>query len=144
MAKIYGNYNAAQASIPPGAAGPQQESKTKTVRQVFDLALQAAVTTADQLVVGKALKGWAFKGGTLIADATMGAAATLAIGNATTVNKYRTAAVFTAVNTPTAFGAGQAGAFDDLTADEEIIITIAAASLPAAGKLIVLMDYLVP
>jgi hypothetical protein len=144
MAKIYGNYNQAQASIPPGPAQAQQEGKVKTLLNVFDLSLQAVVTVADVLVIGKALRGWSYKNGLFVADATMGATATLAVGNATTPGKYRTAAVFTAVNTPTVFGASAAGAFDPLAADEEIIVTIAAASLPAAGKLYAFMDFLVP
>jgi len=144
MARIFGNYNSGQGQVPPGVASPMQEAKIKTLMNLFDLSLQAVVTTADVLVVGKAPKGWSFKNGVLVADATMGATATLAIGNATATGKYRTAAVFTAVNTPTVFGAAVAGAFDPLTADEEILITIAAASLPAAGKLYVFMDFLVP
>jgi hypothetical protein len=145
MAKVYGDYNADAGSNPPGISGPQQESRTKWVRQRFDLSKQAAIPITDTPVVGKALKGWAFTGrGQLAGDATMGTT-TIAIGNATVPGKYRAAATFTAVNTPTPLtGAVAAGALDPLTADEEIILTLAAASLPAAGKLYVDLEFYVP
>jgi len=142
MAKIYGNYNAGQASTPPGIASPQQEAKTKTLVNVFDLSKQAVLTIADTPVVGKALKGWTFKGGAISCDVTMGTT-TIAVGVASDVDKYKAAAtqatpfVGTAL-APTVFVG------EPLAADEEILLTLAAASLPAAGKLVVTMDFLVP
>jgi len=59
---------------------------------------------------------------------------TIAIGITGTTGKYRAAAVFTAVDTPTLFGVasvmGQA-----LTAAEQLLMTVAVAALPASGTL---------
>jgi len=65
---------------------------------------------------------------------TLGASATVAIGITGTTGKYRAAAVKTSV-VPEVFGpsAGMA----TLAADEEIFITIGAASLPSSGTLVV-------
>jgi hypothetical protein len=145
MAKIYGNTNAARGQNPPGNAdGTFQGGRKRILSNVFDLSKQAVVTVADVLVLGTLPKGATPRGGVTMGDATMGAAATLAIGNSVTPGKYRAAAVHTAVNTPAVFGAQVAGAWDALTADEEVIITIAAASLPAAGKLYVDLEYIAP
>ena len=55
----------------------------------------------------------------------------LAIGNATTAAKYRAAAVLTAPS----FGPLAAGASVQLAAQEEVIVAISVASLPASGTL---------
>lgn len=143
MAKIYGNYNADFGSNPPGNASPQQEGKKRTLSNVFDFSKQAAIGTGDTPVVGKAMKGWAFRGGQIFTDTSL-ATSTIAIGIAGATTKYKAAATFTAVNTLTPLaGVVGAGAFDPLTADEEIIITVAVLALPAAGKLYVDLDFLV-
>jgi hypothetical protein len=59
---------------------------------------------------------------------------TIAIGITGTLGKYRTAAVFTAVDTPTLFGnASVLGTA--LIAAEQLQLTVAVASLPASGTL---------
>ena len=110
-------------------------ARLRRYRATITAASQAA---ADTIVVAILPAGCMFAYGVITASATMGATATIAIGIAGSTNKYRTAAVFTAVDTPTLFGtAALAGAAAPLTADETVIITIAAASLPAAGTLVV-------
>lgn len=80
----------------------------------------------------------------LTASATMGATATIAIGIAGNTGKYRTAAVFTAVDTPTVVGKAANMGAAALAADEEQFITIAAAALPGAGTLVVETFYTLP
>ena len=103
-------------------------------------------TTSDTLTVGNLPAGATFAFGVITASATMGASATLAVGTAGTTGKYRAAAVFTAVDTPTLFGtAATIGAADPaLTTEETVIVTIAAASLPAAGTLVIDLYYSMP
>lgn len=138
MAKIYGTNTAPRGANPIGVMdGSLQGGHVRVYRETINLASQAVINAADTIVVAYASKGETFLFGMLTASATMGGTATLAIGNSTTSGKYRTAAIFTAVETPTLFGAAAAGlaALTKLTADEEVIITIAAASLPASGIL---------
>lgn len=71
---------------------------------------------------------------------TMGATATIAIGIAGTVGKYRAAAVYTTADTFTLLALGAVTA-EELTAPEQIIMTVAAASLPATGKLVIGFFY---
>ena len=67
---------------------------------------------------------------------------TVAVGIAGAVGRYRAAAVFTAVDTPTLFGV-LANMVNPLAAEEQIILTTAAASLPAGGTLRVGFLYVV-
>jgi hypothetical protein len=71
---------------------------------------------------------------------------TLAIGPAGATGKYRTAAAFTAADTPTLFGnAAQVGAADPaLAAEETVIGTIASLALPASGTLVIDLYYSAP
>lgn len=64
---------------------------------------------------------------------------TAAVGVAGTPAKYRAAATFTAVDTPTPFGPAARFADDAPSADEEIILTVSVAALPntAGAKLVV-------
>lgn len=118
------------------------QASVKRMRATFTLSA-TAVTTSDTLLVGFLPAGSTFAFGVITASATMGASATLAIGTTGTTGKYRAAAVFTAVDTPTMFGpATQVGAAAPaLSAEEKVFITIAAASLPTAGTLVVDIYY---
>jgi hypothetical protein len=108
----------------------------------FDLAT-VQIVSGDTLGLGKVPKGAIGVSHRMTASATMGATATIAIGIAGTTGKYRTAAVFTAVDTPTAVG--KASTLDDtLAADEDHIATIAAADLPASGLLTIETFYTLP
>lgn len=83
--------------------------------------------------------GSRFIGGELLSSVSLGSS-TIAIGTAATPAKYRNAATFTAANAPTKFGNASA-AGDALAAGEEIILTIAAAALPGAGKLVATLFF---
>lgn len=117
-------------------------ARVKRLRGSFTLASQ---TTSDTLVVGNLPAGATFAYGVLTASATLGTS-TIAIGIAGTTGKYRAAATFTAADTPTLFGtAAQVGASDPaLAADEQVIVTIATATLPSSGTLVVDLYYSMP
>jgi len=107
----------------------------KRYRATINLATQ---TTSDTLLFARLNPGETFAYGVLTSTVSLGTS-TLAVGIAGTTGKYRTAATFTATDTPTLFGnAAQVGAADPgLSAVESVIGTIAVASLPASGTLIV-------
>ena len=108
----------------------------------IDLSVET-VLSGDKIVWGKIPKGAVILSGVLIASATMGATATLDVGSSASAAKYRAAATFTAVDTPTLFGKATA-LMTELTAEETIQSVIAAANLPAAGTLDLLMLYTLP
>ena len=73
----------------------------------------------------------------------MGGTATVAIGISGATGKYRTAAIFTAA-APTLFGNSTAADDDALTAEETVLLTIAAASLPGSGTAYVDLYFSAP
>jgi hypothetical protein len=117
----------------------------RRLRGTFTLSA-TAVTTADTLVIGNLPAGATFAYGVITASATMGASAPLAIGTTGATGKYRAAATVTAADTPTMFGpASQVGVADPgRTAEELVFVTIASASLPTAGTLVVDLYYSAP
>ena len=117
-------------------------ARLKRLRATFTLATQ---TTSDTLVVGNLPVGATFAFGVIVSSVSLGSS-TLAIGITGTTNKYRAAAVFTAVDTPTLFGpASVIGAADPaLAADEQVFATIAGASLPASGTIVIDLYYSMP
>lgn len=133
------NTNSIEIAAVIGTAPQQQPDsaivagKVRRLRASYNVAAQGA---GDTLTIGKLPAGASFMAGYITASATMGAAATIAIGIAGTTGKYRTAAIHTTVDQPVLFG--NAAAKDDpaLAADETLIATIAVAALPGAGILI--------
>jgi hypothetical protein len=113
----------------------------KRMRATFTMASQA---TTDTLVLGKLPPGATFAFGTITASATVGASATLAVGTSGSTGKYRAAAVHTTANAPVLFGVAAPVAADPLTAEEEVIVTIAVAALAAAGTLVFDIFYSQP
>lgn len=99
------------------------------------------VTTADILQIAVMPAGSIFQGGQMNAGVSL-ATSTLAIGITGTTGKYRTAAVFTAVDTPTPFGLAAIMANQTpILADERIIGTIAVATLPVTGQSLVIQMF---
>jgi hypothetical protein len=117
-------------------------ARVKRLRATITLAAQA---TTDTLVLGNLPAGATFAYGVLTSSVSL-ATATLAIGPSTATGKYRTAATFTATDTPTLFGNTAAvGAADPaLAAEETVIGTIATAALPGSGTLVVDLYYSMP
>ncbi|QJQ31822.1 hypothetical protein GV829_04635 [Sphingomonas lacunae] len=119
--------------------GRTYRAKVKSIRATIDYDGQAS---GDTIVLGELPVGATFLYGVLIASATAGASATIAIGTAAAAGKYRTAATFTAANTPTMFGNAAAVDDDLLAAAERVIATVGTAALPnSADFLIVELFY---
>tara|TARA_R110000803_G_scaffold14164_1_gene39469 strand:- start:4796 stop:5218 length:423 start_codon:yes stop_codon:yes gene_type:complete len=124
---------AVPVSLPSGGI---VDGNVRVKRATITLATQ---TTSDTIVIAKAQKGESFLYGVINSSATLGASATIAIGITGTVAKYRAAATHTAANVPTLFGVNAGVA--TIAAEEEIFITIASASLPGSGSLVVDMYF---
>jgi hypothetical protein len=111
--------------------------RLKRLRATFTLAGQL---TTDTLVIGNLPAGAQFAFGVLTASATLGTS-TIAVGVTGTTGKYRAAGTFTAVDTPTMFGPAVRVAQAALTAEENVFVTIATATLPSSGTLVVDLYY---
>lgn len=120
-------------TIPQSLPAPAEVyGRLRRFKSIVTLATQ---TTADTIELAKLSKGARFAFGMMTTSVTLGTS-TLAFGITGTTGKYRTAAVFTAVDTPTPFGNN--GAIGVALAAEEIVFaTIAVASLPGAGNLVI-------
>lgn len=99
------------------------------------------VTTSDTVVLANVPAGFTFAFGVLTSSVSLGTS-TIAIGTAASTGKYRAAATFTAVDTPTMFGvATQVGNQTALAADEQVILTTATANLPTSANTLVIDLY---
>lgn len=121
---------AAAAGVKPAAN--VYGARVKNFRATITFASQASAST---FVLATIPAGYAFLNGSVAVDTSTGSA-TFAIGTAASAAKYRAQAALTSTATPTAFGLGNAyaGAY---TGDEVVILTTAAASLPASGTMVV-------
>ena len=137
MTVLYSAEMAGLAAVPVSLpSGGIVDGNVRVKRATIALDTQ---TTSDTIVIAKAQEGESFLYGVLNSSATLGASATVAIGVTGTVGKYRAAATHTAANVPTLFGVNAGVA--TLAAEEEIFITIASASLPGSGTLVVDMYF---
>jgi hypothetical protein len=124
--------------------------RLRRFRGLVTLASQGAGTVALTTPSGGLTipPGHTFAYGVLTSSVSLGST-TLAIGIAGSTGKYRAAAVFTSADTPTMFGVTAAVAAASETTgtvgsspkgagtDETIVLTTAAAALPASGSLVV-------
>lgn len=113
------------------------------VRSLTDTVTYAAQTTSDTIVIGGGLLpvGARVLEVLMTTSVTTGSA-TLALGITGTPAKYKAAGAVTTANVPQVFG--PAAALDvPLTAAEQLFLTIAGASLPASGTLVVTVLYVV-
>ena len=109
-------------------------ARLKRLRATVNLAAQ---TTSDTLLLGNLPAGATFAFGVLNSTVSLGSS-TLAIGITGTTGKYRAAAAVTTTDVPQLFGtAATVGAASPLSAEEQVIVTIGTASLPASGTLVV-------
>lgn len=134
--------SANQTSVPVGykPAASVYGGRLKRLRASFTYAAQ---TTSDTLTVGNLPAGATFAYGVLNADTSSGTT-TLAIGTSGSTAKYRAAAAFTSTDTPTLFGKAAPVVASPLSAEETVIITLAAATAPASGNLVVDLYYSMP
>ena len=135
MAKLY-----SQELTGPLATIPARKAKGSRVggrmRRYSATIPLSGQTTADTIVTARVPRGSAFAFGIFNATVSLGTS-TIAVGVAGDSGKYRAAATLTAT-TPTLFGADAPVADGgELAEEEEIFITIGAASLPGSGTLVV-------
>lgn len=127
-------------TVPAKTDGRTVNAKLRVFSATLDLALAAVKhANGDTNVLFRIPAGYKPLWGVLLGSATMGAAATIAVGIAGTAAKYRAAAIFTAVDTPTMFMKSSAADDDPLAADEDVIMTWGTADGPAAGVLQIFM-----
>lgn len=99
----------------------------------------ATQTTSDNILCAIIPAGSYFAFGVLTSTVTLGTAV-IAIGTSkvhASNGQYRAAATYTSVDTPTLFGLTAAIAGTFLSADTPVYLTIATASLPASGTVVV-------
>lgn len=128
-----------QNTIPPATMSAAfNRGKVRVYTDTITFASQA---DGDDIVLfgSRVPKGSVFLGGMTTASATAGSTATLAIGITGATGKYRAAATHT-TTAPTLFGVHAAHGVAS-TADEQILVTIAAAALPSSGTLTVTMYF---
>ena|SRR5688572_18496240 len=114
-----------------GVASPTRPRSRDTVTALHALAFtfnMTAQTTSDTLEGIKLPKGFRPHMLGLFASATLGLS-TLAVGVAGTTGKYRAAATLTA----NALAPVLLGTDSVLAADEDVLVTIAAATMPGSG-----------
>lgn len=125
------------AGTPISAA--KDGGKVRINTEVFTLAtdVAAAYDVGAVIPIGAEILGIR-----LMSSVSLGSS-TIALGIAGTAAKYRAAATFTSVDTWVE--AGSAAVLGvPLTAAEQLILTVAAASLPASGRLLIEVFYVDP
>lgn len=105
----------------------QKGCRVKAINATILMAAQAA---NDLIKIGTIKKGERFLYGTITVTTSTGSS-TLAIGNKTTADKYKAAAAHTTTDVPSIFG--KTLAQDVNSADEDVYVKVAAASMPSAG-----------
>ena len=113
------------------------DGKVKAYQATIKLASQAS---GDIVVIAKAKQGEKFIGGLISTDTSLGTS-TVKIGTAADDDKYKADAVFTTTDTPTNFG--KVDAMKALEANEDIILTVGTAALPASGYVKITMFFAV-
>jgi hypothetical protein len=139
MALFYSLENAGLGSTPvvKPAATLGVAARLRAYRGTLNLAGQLIT---DNWQVTTLPPGALFCVGIINTTATL-ATSTIAIGINGNNGKYRAAAVFTAVDTPTLFGAAtQMDSQTPFASDEVILGSIGVATLPGAGALVVIME----
>lgn len=135
MAQTYSTELAGTQASPPSVPSSTQGYAARLHRYRASITL-ASQASADTVVLAQVPAGVCFAYGVVTSSVSLGTA-TVAVGNSTTAGKYRAAAVFTAVDTPTLFGVTTAVAGQPSTAQEQVILTVGTAALPASGTLVV-------
>ncbi|MEQ1756575.1 MAG: hypothetical protein ABL973_20840 [Micropepsaceae bacterium] len=133
MAVLYGANTTPRSTTPQGLVdGSLQGGHVRVYREKITLAGQV---TADTIVLALPSAGETFLHGMLTSDVSLGLSQ-VSIGSALSPAKYRAPAVHALVDAPTPFAKTSAQGVK-LATDEVVIMTIAAAALPASGTLIV-------
>lgn len=135
MATLYSNELTGFASQPVVKPSVPYGVNSKLRRFTGSVTLASQATT-DTIVIAQVPAGMDFAYGVITSTVSLGSS-TVAIGYAGATGAYRTAAVFTATDTPTLFGNAAQVKSAPLAAEQQVYITIAVAALPASGTLVV-------
>lgn len=120
--------------VPPAAHG----GRARVCSDTITWASQAAADTIT--VLGGTLPvGAQFLYGIVTTDTSTGST-TFSVGTSGTPAKYKALGALTATDTPTLFGK-TAAELTPLTAEEQIIVTLAAATAPSSGTMTIQMFY---
>lgn len=140
MAVLYGtSANLVFNTNPPTKVAPSRHGGR--LRVLADDVTFATQTTSDTIIIGggRLPIGAQVQYVTITTDTSTGAA-TLALGITGSVAKYKAAGAVTTVNVPQIFGV-TAALLTPITTEEQLFFTIAAASLPASGRMVVAVYY---
>lgn len=134
------NFNGVQATLIAAGSESAAAWSGGRLRASTDTLVYAAQASGSTLTMCYPIPNGALIQGIWLNTDTSTGSATLAFGIAGTAAKFAAAAAYTTVNTwiPVA---NAASALAVLTAQTQLIITTAAASLPASGNLIVTVEY---
>lgn len=156
MTVYYANEQAQRADVPPRLPGNEGVGgRSRWYRATIPLDAPKinstatgapwGVTTSDTVVLFTRPPGMRFCRGFVTSSVSLGTS-TIAIGVSGTPAKYKAAATFTAVDTPTAFGVATQMAAAATAASEDVILTVAAAALPttAGAVLVIDMEFIGP
>lgn len=149
MALLYSQQLAGQASRPIiKPTDPAYGGRTYRFRSTINLAAiatttfgttQVAAATTDWIQLVTLPSGYVPGFGMITSSVSLGTSV-VAIGTNpvhASNGQYRAAGTFTAVDTPTLFGLASMTALGALTADTPVFLTVATASLPSSGTLVV-------
>lgn len=153
MPLLYSQNLAGQAARPIiKPADPGYGSRTFRYRSVINLAAvatgtfgstQAGIPATDWVMLAIIPAGYVFDFGSITSSVSLGSSV-VAIGTSPTHGsngQLRAAATFTAVDTPTLFGSASAQAAAALAADTPVFLTVATATTPTSGTLVVDLYY---
>ena len=139
MTTTYANEIANIDAIPSvNASGGLQGGRMRRFRATVPYAGQGV---GHDVILARVPAGYVFAYGVLTASATAGTTATVAIGVTGSTGKYRTAATFTAANTPTLFGNAAAVGEAAPAGVTEVKLTVAEAALPTSANFLVVDLY---
>lgn len=144
MAQTFSNELSGSSSTPVVKASATAAYGARLRRYRASIVLASQVLGAgNEVVLAKVPAGLTFAYGVITTDTTLGTS-TVAVGVSGTAAKYKAAAVFTAIDTPTLFGTTAQIEQASLTAEEVILLTVAVANLPASGNLVVDLYFSTP
>jgi hypothetical protein len=117
-------------------------ARLRRYRATITLASQA-FGAGNEIFLAYVPAGLTFAYGAVTSSVSLGTS-TISVGTAASVAKYKAAATSTAVDTPTLFGTTATVAQTALTAEEQILLQVLIANLPASGTLVVDLYFSTP
>lgn len=138
MADFYGStFSAAKTGTPPRAFpdGARAAAKQRATIESINVGTSPP-QVGDRIYVGKLPEGAVYQGYRLTANQSLGTSQ-LALGTTAVPNKYRAAATFTVVDTPTLFGTAATKSQGPLAAGEDLWLTVSVAAIPNNTNLVI-------